>query len=229
MNICDSVKEPVIAYSSWSYATLVTSISCQHLSEWLKERGYSPIEVVGISANRARFGRVMNYIQKDKPKPALFVYMGHGFPASLVGFEYGVMNHPKLHMVTKTNDQLLRNCIVQTIACYSVQQLGPDIIAKGGAAYFGSTVPMLVGDFEKDRAYLPDFVDIFTTIPKALATGKTTGEAFNDYRARCEYYINYYNEHDNLQNVNFYKEAMVQNKDKYELLGDRNAKYNPGV
>jgi hypothetical protein len=223
------VKEPVIAYSSWSYATLVTSISSQHLSEWLKQRGFSPIEIVGSSANRLRFKRVMNYIQKDKPKPALISYQGHGFPNSLVGFEPVAMKHESLRMVTKTNDQLLKDCIVHTVACYTVRELGPDIIAKGGAAYFGSTVPMLVGDFEKDRAYLPDFVDVFTTVPKALCMGKTTGEAFEDYRACCERHINFYNEHDELKNVDFYKDAMIQNKDKYELLGNRNARYNPGV
>lgn len=199
------------------------------MSEWFKQRGYSPIELVGTSANRLRFHRVMNYFAKDKPKPALFVYMGHGFPDSLVGFEPVAMKHKSIRMVTKTNDGLFKDCIVHTIACYSVRELGPDVIAKGGVAYFGSTVPMLVGDFEKDRPYLPDFSDLFTVIPKALALGKTTGEAFADYKAKCEYYINFYNEHDELKNVNFYKDAMVQNMEKYELLGNRNARYNPGV
>lgn len=217
-------------YSSWSYATLVTSLSCQRFSEWAKAHGFSPIEVVGTSANRLRFKRVMNYIQKDKPKPALLVYMGHGFPDSLVGLEPLVMKHKSLRMVVKDrNDHLLKDTICCTTACYTIRELGPSAISKGCTSYYGSSEPMLVGDFEKDRQYLPDFSDLFGVIPRALCMGKTTGEAFEEYRQRCEHYINFYNEHDELKNVNFYKDAMIQNKEKYELLGDRSARYNPGV
>lgn len=223
------MREPVIIYSGWSYATLVTSISAQHLSEWMKARGASPIEVVGTSANRLRIKRVMNYIQKEKQAGCLFSYLGHGFPRSWVGFDIGTMRHEKLHMVVMDkNDELFKNCIVHTIACYTTRELGPSMIKKGAKAYFGSTIPMLVGDFEKDRAYLPDFVDIFTCVPKALFNGATTGEAYNFYLSRCEYYIEYYEAHPELKNVEFYIEAMKQNKEKYQLLGDRNAKYGGG-
>jgi len=225
----NAMREPVIAYSSWSYATLVTSISAQNLSEWAKKRGLSPIEMVGTSANRLRVKRVMNYVQKDLPKPALFVYMGHGYPDSLVGFEPGIMNHRKLRMVVKDiNDDLFCESIVHTIACYSVRELGPSMIKKGAVAYFGSTVPMLVGDFEKDKAYLPDFVDVFTTIPKQLIAGATCSEAYKRYIDRCSYYIEQYENKPNLHNVDFYIDAMKKNRDDYHMLGNGNAKVNLG-
>lgn len=224
------MREPVVVYSSWSYATLVTSISSQHLSEWFKENGFNPIEVIGTSANRIRIKRVMNYIQKDvasQGEPPLIIYMGHGFPDSWVGFEPLALRHPRLRMVRKdVNDDLFKDCIVHTIACYSIRELGPSMVSKGAKAYFGSSVPMLVGDFERDRDYIKDFVDIFTIIPKLLARGYSCGDAYNEYIARCSYYITHYKNHPELVNVAFYTDAMLKNRDMYKLLGDQSARYN---
>ncbi len=221
--------EPAIIYSSWTYPTLVTSISAQNLSEWFKSHGLDPIEVIGTSANRLRVKRLMNYYQKDvipRGETPLIFYLGHGFPDSWVGWEPLALKRPSLRMVRKdVNDHLFKDCIVYTVACYSVRELGPSMVANGAKAYFGSTVPMLVGDFEKDRDYLPDFVCVFTTIPKLLAKGYTCGEAYEEYKKKCTEFIEEYSRHPELENINFYLDAMIKNREYYYLLGDKNARY----
>lgn len=221
--------QPIIIYSSWSHASLITSLAAQHLAEWYKDEGFDPIEVVGLTANKFRLRRVMRHAHMDLENPCMVSYFGHGFPQSWVGFEPAAMRFPALRVVTEgVNDGLFADCIVHTIACETAQSLGPSMVEKGAITYFGSTEEMFVAGFEENEQYIDDFVDVFTTIPKTLASGHTTGEAYGAYKLKAGAYIAKYRLHPNWEGVDYYCAHMQKNLNYYEIIGDSSARYMEG-
>ena len=195
-------------------------MSAQYLAEWLKKRDIPVVEMSGMGANRIRLRRVMDYVQQDTEPPHLFVYMGHGFKKSLVGFEIGALAFPKTHLVQKdVNDDQFKNTIFVSMACWSMNELGPSIVNKGALTYFGSIKPMMVGFGEDDRMYLNDFINVLTVIPRKLAQGSTTDEAFKSYQQLCKGYMDLYSQHPELKNIDKYYEAMEDNLKYYEYIG----------
>lgn len=218
-------KSPVLIHSSWSAATLVSSLAAQHLWLWLYERGLNPIEIMGLSANPFRVARTMNYVKEFQDMPAWVHYTGHGYPDSLAGFELAVPFRRLRAVYGGANDDLFRNCIISTIACYSLRKLGPRLVDAGAVAYMGSTEPMWVGFEEKDKVYLPDFIDVFTVGAKTLATGGTVRDALEAFRTRCRHYIGIYECQQELRHAEYYLGAMEKNLEYYDAIGDLNAKW----
>lgn len=217
-------SQPIVIYSSWSQASLITALSAQNLAEWFKSNGYEPIEIVGLSANRMRLFRVMRHAKMDMDEPRLIVYMGHGYPNSFVGFEPSAESFLKSRLVVEgQNDDLFEGCIVHTIACETAQSLGPSMVKKGATAFFGSTEKMIVGGFEQNKEYVSDFIELFTVIPKILAEGYTTGEAYRAYREMANEMIMKYTNNPDWPNVDFYRDAMIKNYEYYKLIGDESA------
>src|SRR3990167_11037760 len=79
---------PVIAYSSLTPPTLITSLAAQHLTEWTKTRGWEPVELPGFGANKLRFSRTMRWVKSVTAPPHAVFYLVHGFPASLMGSDF---------------------------------------------------------------------------------------------------------------------------------------------
>jgi len=214
----------VIVYSSFTKPTLVTSMSCQYLAEWLKARDIPVIELPGFGANWFRLSRVMNYMQEETEPPYLVVYMGHGFPKSLVGFEIGTMTFPNMQLIVEgINDDMFKDTIFVSTACWSMNSLGPSMVKKGAITFFGSTKPMLVGFDERDRMYMNDFIDVFTIIPRRLTQGDTCLQALEKYRQLCTGYIKLYSQYPEWNNVDFYRCAMYINLEYYGMIGDGDA------
>ena len=211
-------------YASWTPPTLITSLAAQHTIEWAKARGWRPVEMVGIGANRLRFLRAMRWLQADTQPPHLLVYMGHGFPGSWLGNDFPPSPHKPKMLAAGQNDHLLEGAICWSIACYSRRVLGPSAIDKGALAFGGSVEQMLVGGFERHRCFVPDFADTFSIAVKALLAGRTVDEALRAQQDRIRYYLGIYARHLDWPGVKDYIDAMRMNLAHYDAIGDLNTR-----
>lgn len=167
----------------------------------------------GIAANRLAF----NYMAKKKHYD-IVMYVGHGTKGNLKG------EHIFGSIINKRNISLLKDSIVLTMACLSAAELGKTAIQKGVKAYIGGTDLIYAHYPEKERDYLKDWRDEYSTYFKEVIDGKNVYDAYRSFQNKMTHYINIYNREGNNRNYDWYENAALWNRRVTVLLGDPNAR-----
>jgi hypothetical protein len=209
------VTRVLILYPIDDIATSGSAYIADRIANILEEKGFEVLRFNLWKANRPLF------TLQQLTKPADFiVYAGHGtldrWYGSLIA---GGIIWPLMDLF---NLGLLRDKLCYAIACKTNLQLGRESPAR---AYLGWKVDVYVALPMIERNYLEDLTDTFMQVPLALAEGKTTGEAYEAYLARCSELRELYEANlERWPNADFYAVAVKNNMEGFELLGDPNAK-----
>jgi len=165
-------------------------------------------------------------------KETLVVYAGHAFEDRWVGqnvaFSY-VADNVLASLVNVQDAGMLKDTIVCALpACLNGQKLAPAAVKKGCRAFFASTTYMHAGFPEVDHNYMDDFHEHWATVPVALLSGKTTGEAFEHYQNYGRNLMKQYKE-SSWDGADTYAKFIRKNIEYFKLFGDKNARLVPRI
>lgn len=207
---------PFIVFPSFSEATRISSLIADNLDEWFRNEGYdtwgleenaaNPLRLrqelrnYNMAVNGRKFFPLVNTWLHTSPqtdRPLMLVYVGHGQDGALIGnerwgfaSEFGQLLSTRPGPLNLSVVNTLRDAIVVTIACDSLQELGPWLVERGIGAYTGCSTPIDVSLDDMDGDDVPDIVKMFSIIPQQLALGATVEDAVEamkaDARARYQ-------------------------------------------
>lgn len=170
-------KTAIIIIPYLSSETLVSHSVGIEVANYFRSRGIKYLCLSGIFTIRPIVTRIMQHIRNTETPPHLLMYFGHGEKDNLIGSERPNIRFKSLRPITEDNVEILKDCIVYTVACNSRVSLGEKAILKGAICYYGTTIPLDV--LMKDEFKL--FIDVFSEVPKRLADGYTTYDAYNSF------------------------------------------------
>lgn len=202
-----------VVYPLDSAPTSVTAIAGDRVAALLEEAGFTVFRFDTWKAARL----ILQLQQLVNPSP-LVVYLGHGDADRLFGqLPVGLVSP----LVDLLNAGVLRDKIVVTIACRTGLELGPRSPAR---VYLGSRSWMYVAFPSEEHNYMEDYIDTWVQIPRALAEGKTAGEAYAAYADRVVRYLSLYDGHPEWPNGVVYRKNLYENLAYYGLWGNPSAK-----
>jgi hypothetical protein len=216
---------------------LATATSCEYtfrLTKTLEQLGIRtfhirpPMSIVGEEAV-LRF-RLWQNRSRLFGKETLVIYAGHAFADRWVGqnaaFSF-IADNILASLVNVHDAGILKDTIVVALpACLNGLKLAPAAIKQGCRAFFASTTYMYAGFPELDHDYMEDFHSHWATVPIALLTGKTCGEAFDIYRRYGENLIKEYR-NNTWDGAATYAKFLRKNIDFFHLYGDKDARLIP--
>lgn len=227
-------RMPIIISSKWTRATWLSNLSAQHLYNWMRHIGLSPIKVSGWKSGRAFVEKEL-LLAKPQPKPLLIMYFGHGEDDAWIGREgplaRGVLKKRLIRLGVNADKLGAEPSIIYAISCFTMNKLGPYLVNNGETlSYFGSTEKMVVTPFDNnlEPKTVPDFVDIFTIGQKMLICGTTTQQAYQAYQNRCSEILKAYKEsglmkHSKKLTSSYY--GIKMNKEYFKLIGETGARW----
>lgn len=224
-------KMPIIIAPKYTRATFITSLASDHLYNWMRKNNYTPIKISGFRTRKPIIRKEL-FMANMQPKPLLICYFGHGLDDSWIGIEDVRARFFKRRLIKLgiNEDWLDKDAIIHTISCYTMNELGPELVKGKVRAYFGSTEKMLVNPIDNfiEPKTIPDFIDIFTIGQKFLCSGATTGEAFQYYIQRCNEILRNYEQSGLLEKSKQLRNAYYAikiNRDYYGLVGQTDAQW----
>jgi hypothetical protein len=173
-----------------------------------------PVLLYGPLARRLPFSLVA-------PHSDVIVMVGHGDSDQTTG-----QNDAALLKIGEYGDDEIQNKVIYALSCLSAEQLGPDLINHGAAAFLGwmDDYLWIVDESESmtpwnDKMATPCLMPVIAGL-NALLDGKTVSEVKNIQDASYSYYA------DNTDNE-LVKALVEFNKSNFVVYGDPNAKINP--
>lgn len=225
-------RMPIIIAPKYTRATFMTAMAADHLYEWMRQKGFSPIKISGFRTRKPVIRKELK-LAEYQPKPLLICYFGHGLADAWIGMEDMRARFLKRTLIKiGINDSWLdKDAIIYTISCFTLKELGPQLI-KGGhvRTYFGSSEKMLVNPIDNniEPKTVPDFVDIFTIGQKYIASGRSCGEALSAYYQRCDEIIQNYEKSGLLDKSKQLRNAYAgikMNRDFFGAVGDLGSRW----
>ena len=183
-------KRPIIVMPSASRETQFSLDTALSIVNWFRANGYNPLTLHGLSTLRPGVESIIREVKATEDSPHFLVYVGHGHPGDLLGVkpigERFRILRPVVADEPFANAEILEGFIVYAVACDTLSDLGPEVIQKGGVAYIGDRTPLhlLFSDLDNDN--IPDFLELYTAIPRALGEGASTGNAFSQFRSEAQ-------------------------------------------
>ncbi|MBI3190956.1 hypothetical protein HYZ41_04615 [archaeon] len=181
------------------------------------------ISFTDFKRNEANKTNVESYLKKKNPE--MIIFNGHGTDTAILGHK----DEPLIEL--DKNDNLLKDKIIYALACYSANNLGSNIIEKGGKCFLGYSKPFAwVHSSDRtcnpatDRISFP-FKEISNAIPLALLSGHTTNESNEKAKRIGEKLIEKYSvstDDETKKDIRFW---LFWDINCQEILGDKDAAF----
>jgi len=229
---------PILIHPYFSNETLISTGIADYIINYLYD---FDIKVIDIPGFHARPRTVLNALWRQKllsDSPKLIIYIGHGLEDSWTGYEYpfksfidtllslpsDVLLDTSMTFVNKLMTNNLRNSIIVTIACRTLETLGPFLVKNGVRAYLGSTADMDISLSDLDNDTIRDIDDLYSIPIKTLVTGGTVKEAVEHIKLKARKYVNLCGSVSNIEQqccIRLFE--MVEQH--YGYVGDGNARW----
>ena len=208
----------------------------QHVVWSLRVRDLPTVDLRNHDAVRPTFEEAVR-----NENPSVVVGAGHGlstlYSGQFLGPGYSLLlarpgtpeEKPDLH-IDLDNAGIMRGRVVYLLSCLAGKSLGPYIVERGGRAFAGFSEefvwtvssPRLPGVDDLARS----FGRLATAFPKALASGRTVGEAEEEFRRTADAEVRRWEE----SGHPFAREVvkwLLWDKDAFTVIGDKSARPVP--